>query len=60
MGVEINGDYLAQARDALRGDNALNVELFHSDFFDFEWTGALDHLPSSLLVVGNPPWVTNA
>ncbi len=32
----------------------------HADFFRFDWPGLLDNLEKPILVLGNPPWVTNA
>jgi hypothetical protein len=36
------------------------VEIRQSDFFRTEWTEIVRALPEPILVLGNPPWVTNA
>jgi hypothetical protein len=36
------------------------VSVQHDDFFRIDWPGVLDDLPEPVLVIGNPPWVTNA
>ncbi len=61
LGVEINPDHVANARSALskRGlDRRGGV--IQADFFTADWAGLLAGLPDPLLVVGNPPWVTNS
>jgi len=34
--------------------------LIHGDFFALDWHALLAELPDPLLVIGNPPWVTNS
>jgi len=56
LGFEINEDHANEAR-ALAGDDA-QVEI--RDFFGVDWNAVLSRDPGSWLVLGNPPWVTNA
>ena len=56
LGVDINGRYVAEAREACGG--RANVE--QGDFFQKNWRRVLDREVGSWLVLGNPPWVTNA
>ena len=61
LGVEINGAYLEEARQNLSDKfSTPPVELCKGDFFRFDWPGALKKLPEPILIIGNPPWVTNA
>jgi predicted RNA methylase len=61
VGVEIDGDYVREARSVLENKPYhVSVEIRQEDFFRIDWTKVLDSLPDPLLVVGNPPWVTNA
>jgi len=61
VGLDINETYVAAARSALGAKSrACEVQLVHGDFFRTDWRSLLDTLPDPLLVVGNPPWVTNA
>lgn len=55
-GYEVNPAHVAKAREDLRG--GARVEL--TDFFEVDWRRELAGLPDPLLLVGNPPWVTNA
>jgi hypothetical protein len=60
-GREINPAYVAQARDTLmRLRPGQSVAVEQQDFFEHDWTAELAALPGAVLVLGNPPWVTNA
>ena len=56
VGVDINAQYIEAARQKLNG----RIELSVGDFFTFDWTKLLNQLPDPLLIMGNPPWVTNS
>lgn len=61
VGVEIDASYLAEVRTSIEGAAyADKVTLIEGDFFKVDWTELLASLPKPILVVGNPPWVTNA
>ncbi len=55
-GFDINADYVRDARGRLPGKAKLEV----ADFFSTDWLSLLGSCPEPVLVVGNPPWVTNA
>ena len=56
LGVEINERYVAEAREACGG----RAKVEQGDFFQTDWSRVLDKEGGSWLVLGNPPWVTNA
>ena len=56
-GMEINGDYVREAQSKLCNTG---VEIVQGDFFDNDWVQGVNELPSPVLLVGNPPWVTNS
>lgn len=61
VGMEINGDYADMARETtakIAGDHV--IEVLQGDFFNYDWTNLITSLPDPLLVIGNPPWVTNS
>ena len=61
LGVDRNAEYVRLARAALnREHDNRTVEILHSDFFDTNWSHLIARLPKPILVLGNPPWVTNA
>jgi hypothetical protein len=56
VGFEINAGYIERARSLL-GQQAT---IQHVDFFQVDWQTTFAALPQPILVVGNPPWVTNS
>jgi len=61
VGLDVNAAYLASLQEhlACRADERM-VRLVRGDFFATDWAAMLAGLPEPLLVLGNPPWVTNA
>ncbi len=61
LGLEINPAYVKKLTDALgeRKDGG-RCEVTHGSFFDVDWKARFAGLKESVLVLGNPPWVTNA
>lgn len=58
IGTEINQQYIEQIKANQQLDE--RVELYHSDFFLFDWSSLIKSLNCSILVLGNFPWVTNS
>ena len=54
LGFEINPNYAQAARSVEQ------AEVHCEDFFRKDWLGLLNGLREPILVVGNPPWVTNS
>ena len=61
LGVDINTDYVGCLKERLasRAD-ANKVKALQESFFTVDWANILRDLPEPILVVGNPPWVTNS
>lgn len=61
LGVDINATYLRCVEESAAakqlGDR---TRLICGDFFQIDWPKRLSGLSDPLLVIGNPPWVTNA
>ena len=61
LGVDQEG---AHVREAMRAINSIRhdkqVHILQGDFFDTDWLDIVARLPKPILIVGNPPWVTNA
>lgn len=55
-GIEINPDYCAECRAAINDER---VKIVNSDFFAFS-PETLIKDKRKILVIGNPPWVTNS
>lgn len=61
LGFEINPQYVAQAQRSIAHTFPYSsVEVYQSDFFFTNWSEIVEALPEPILVIGNPPWVTNA
>lgn len=57
-GYEINQEYVDSAK---KGLSSLGVEIFLADFFTEDWIENLNKSGKNrVLVIGNPPWVTNS
>jgi methylase of polypeptide subunit release factors len=56
IGFEVNPDYAAHARRTMGPQARIEVQ----DFFQHDWRTYLARLPKPILIVGNPPWVTNS
>ncbi len=54
LGFDVNPDYVKEAQSVRQAD------VYCENFFDKDWPGTLDGLQEPILVVGNPPWVTNS
>lgn len=54
VGIEINREYAAEAGDRL------HIPIEVADVFTVDWGRLMSPLPDPLLVIGNPPWVTNS
>lgn len=61
LGMDINEGYVERCRDGLR-TNGLDVrgQAIVGDFFATDWRALTQSLADPLLLVGNPPWVTNS
>jgi hypothetical protein len=61
LGIDINPQYVADLRRSLekRPDTA-RAEILSGDFYDTDWIRIFDDLKEPFLIIGNPPWVTNA
>jgi len=62
LGFEINPEYVEYARRAVAPLIPSNtyIEICQSDFFLTDWSRIIEKLPEPVLIIGNPPWVTNA
>ncbi|NCQ56163.1 SAM-dependent DNA methyltransferase [Candidatus Parcubacteria bacterium] len=58
LGFDINPDYINILVEKLREYHL--AKTYQSDFFDTDWNQFLNKLPDPLLVIGNPPWITNS
>lgn len=61
LGIEINHEYASEAGRRTSAKNyRAEVRIREGNFFTMDWQLLLSELPDPLLVIGNPPWVTNS
>ncbi|HSN74499.1 MAG TPA: N-6 DNA methylase [Anaerolineae bacterium] len=59
FGFDINPLHVEQCQEAIRSVG-VNARIEHRDFYETEWRAVFAELPPKILVIGNPPWVTNS
>lgn len=59
-GFEINPDYIKAARDALKSTELPSTTIQKRNFYDINWKQFLGERATPILIIGNPPWITNA
>ena len=59
IGIEINSNYLEELENISKKDN-LKLTLLNQDFFTIDLKAKLKLEESNILLIGNPPWVTNS
>lgn len=58
---DINEVYLREVeRSVLPGRRLVRSRVLHGRFFELDWRQLLSTMEAPILIVGNPPWVTNA
>jgi len=61
VGVEINSTHIEAAQRQIQDFTPnRHVEILQESFFVADWRDILSRLPDPLLIIGNPPWVTNS
>src|SRR5438270_5110208 len=61
IGVDINPEYISHVKArASRLNVATKMTLINADFFSLDWEELIGKLPTPILIVGNPPWVTSS
>ena len=61
IGFDIDAGYVAQANERLSQiQTRARIEVRVNDFFETDWRSVLSQTADPILIVGNPPWVTNA
>ncbi|HTU21010.1 MAG TPA: hypothetical protein VMG10_23360 [Gemmataceae bacterium] len=61
IGADINARYIEKVTDKVRRRGGCEwVKVAEADFFRTDWEQVISQLPEPVLILGNPPWVTNA
>jgi hypothetical protein len=59
-GFDVNAEYVEAAKAALARDAPSTATVQQRDFYTTNWEQFLAEQAGPLLVIGNPPWITNA
>ncbi len=59
-GFDVNADYVEAASAALGRVGAPKATVQRRDFYTTDWEKFLSEQTGPLLIIGNPPWITNA
>lgn len=59
LGIDIRADYVDRAAERLTSHHD-RVTVRCANFFATAWLDVFGDLPQPILVIGNPPWVTNS
>ncbi len=60
LGIEINNNYLKIVKEKINSFDDSKVTLINADFFQLDWKRIFSSKPEPILIIGNPPWVTNS
>ena len=60
LGFDINPDYVGAARAALARIGPPKGIVQQRDFYTIDWKQFLSEQAGPVLIIGNPPWITNA
>lgn len=59
-GFDINPEYVDVARTTLKENYSVQAHIKPQDFYQINWKEFFSKQPSPILVIGNPPWITNS
>jgi len=57
---DINPEYISGLSKSPGQTQGCRFQATQQDFFTFDWTNFFKAFPDDILVIGNPPWVTNS
>lgn len=57
-GFDVSAKYTEIAKDKFKDDE--KIEITNENFFDKDWKTFFENIPKPILILGNPPWVTNS
>jgi len=61
FGFDINAKYVSDAKEELcKAVPSAEAKIEERDFYEMDWKSFFTHQSTPILVIGNPPWITNA
>ena len=58
FGFDVSSNYIEQTQDKFRDEE--NISIFEANFFETDWKELFKTFEKPILILGNPPWVTNS
>lgn len=58
IGIDINKNYLSEAKEKIDNLGAVNYKLINENIFYYNYEDIIND--DKVLIIGNPPWVTNS
>ncbi len=59
-GFDVNNQYVDELRQSLELNKTIDISLEETDFFEKDWGSFFRAENGDILVIGNPPWITNS
>lgn len=59
-GFDINPEYVESSRSVLGAIQSITGHIEQRDFYQVDWKEFFSQQDAPILVIGNPPWITNA
>ncbi|MBN1787443.1 MAG: hypothetical protein JW806_03520 [Sedimentisphaerales bacterium] len=61
FGLDISDKHITETIKKIESfKKPITSTIIHADFFSFDWPKQIKSMPDPVLVIGNPPWVTNS
>ncbi|MCF7835440.1 SAM-dependent methyltransferase [Candidatus Gracilibacteria bacterium] len=62
LGIELQKHYIEKIKDKISSDKKINqnIEIINADVFDYDFGNISLKEDDRILLIGNPPWVTNS
>ena len=57
---DVERNHVASVQERHHRDKGIRLSVREQDFFTFDWKGFFRGLEGEILVLGNPPWITNS
>lgn len=60
FGFDINSEYVTVTKQAISVYEGISIKVKQKDFYEIDWNTLIEKESEPILVIGNPPWITNA
>ena len=61
VGIEVNTEYFDELKAKIKSlEIEKDFKIINDNFFAVNWSKIITDLPEPILIIGNPPWITNS